>query len=77
MESPGPGQLEAFPAQLVGFVAHISWSPGSGWRVLVNTWSEGQRPGQGQMERYTSLTADEALDVLAAEVATRCDWLTA
>jgi hypothetical protein len=77
VESNGPGQMRAFEAPLAGFIAHISWRSGEGWRVYVTSWAEGQLPTSGHQETYTHLTASEALDVLAAEVATRCDWLRA
>jgi hypothetical protein len=63
-------------AQLAGFIAHVSWRPGEGWRVWVTTWEEGQTPPKGRQDEYRRLTADEAQDVLAAEMVTRCEWLT-
>lgn len=75
METTQP-RLFPEPAQeLAGFVAHISWRPGEGWRVWVTSWAEGQLPTSGHQDAYRRLTADEAIDVLQAEIATRCEWL--
>lgn len=43
--------------------------------MYVSSWSEGQLPTSGHQDTYTRLTHDEALDVLSAEVALRCEWL--
>jgi len=77
VESFDPGQLPLPPAELAGFVAHLSWRPGEGWRVWVTSWEQGQLPTSGHQDAYKRLTADEALDVLGAEVSTRCEWLRA
>lgn len=62
-------------AELAGFVAHLTWEAGRGWRVWVTSWEQGTTPARGHQAAYDHLTADEALDVLAAEQITRCEWL--
>jgi hypothetical protein len=39
------------------------------------SWEVGQEPTDGDSSTYGHLTLDEALDVLSAEVTTRCEWL--
>ena len=75
MEESAWAQSPLFTAPLGGFVAHLTWRPGEGWRVHVNSWPEGQAPLAACADTYTYLTADEALDVLAASVMSRCEWL--
>ena len=75
MESHEPRQGRLIDAELAGFVAHVSWRPGEGWRVYVSSWVEGQLPSSGHQDTYARLTSSEALDVLSAEIATRCEWL--
>lgn len=58
-----------------GFLAHVSWRPGEGWRLWVSSWGPGETPSRGHSSTYTSLTADELVDVFLAEQATRCEWL--
>lgn len=77
MERNGPRQMEVVAAPLAGFIAHVSWRPGEGWRVYVSSWAEGQVPTSGHQDTYARLTSSEAQDVLAAEIATRCEWLPA
>jgi hypothetical protein len=77
VETTEPGQTRLISEELAGFVAHVSWRPGEGWRVWVTSWVEGQLPSSGHQDAYKRLTADEAMDVLQAEVATRCEWLRA
>jgi hypothetical protein len=77
VETTGPGNGALFNAPVAGFVAHVSWRPGEGWRVWVTSWNEDQTPTSGHQQQYTRLTADEAVDVLQAEQATRCEWLRA
>lgn len=43
--------------------------------MYVSSWHAGQLPTSGHQASYTRLTHDEAMDVLEAEIATRCDWL--
>jgi len=66
-----------FASPIAGFVANLSWSAGQGWRLWVSSWDEGQTPARASSATYTFLTADELLDVLAAEQLTRCEWLRA
>jgi hypothetical protein len=40
----------------------------------VNSWLAGQLPTSGHQDAYARLTASEALDVMGAEMATRCPW---
>jgi len=70
-----PGQVQLFKADLAGFVAQISWRPGEGWRLHVNSWQEGQLPGSGHQDEYARLTFEELLDVLEVVCWERCDWL--
>jgi len=64
-----------FEPEVAGFLAHISWRPDEGWRLWVTSYVEGQLPTSGHQDSYRRLTADEMLDVLAAEVETRCAWV--
>lgn len=75
MREHGAGQGALFRGELAGFVAHISWRPGQGWHVSARSWDVGQEPSESGVDFYEHLTLDEALDVLSAEVATRCEWL--
>lgn len=61
--------------EVAGFVAQVSWRPGEGWRLWVTSWRQDQTPTAGHQAVYTRLTADELVDVLEAEQATRCEWL--
>lgn len=67
--------MECVASPLAGFIGHLSWRPGEGWRVYVTSWTEGMLPTSGHQETYVRLTASEMLDVVAAEVHTRCEWL--
>lgn len=69
-----PAQDALFRGELAGFIAHVSWRPGEGWRVYVSNWDVGQLPSEGPSESYKHLTVDEAFDVLSAEIMTRCEW---
>ncbi len=75
MAEHGPSQLRLVAGDLGGFIAHVSWRPGEGWRVYVTSWEPWETPTQGHQDTYTRLTADEAIDVLCAEQALRCTWL--
>lgn len=77
METHGPRHDRLFEPEVAGFIAHISWRPGEGWRLYVTSWAEGQQPTSGLQATYAQLTADELVDVLQAEQATRCEWLRA
>ena len=75
MERPGAPLPALFDAPVAGFLAHVSWRPGEGWRLWCTSWNEAQTPTSGHQAAYERLTADELVDVLQAEQATRCEWL--
>jgi hypothetical protein len=70
-----PEQQALIRGELLGFVAHISWRPGEGWRVHATSWDVGQRPSDASVERYEHLMLSEALDVLSAVAYARCEWV--
>jgi len=61
--------------ELAGFLAHVSWRPGEGWRLWLTSWEDGQLPTSGHQDCYKRLTYDELRDVLEAEVVLRCEWI--
>jgi hypothetical protein len=67
------GRLFANP--IAAFVATASWTAGNGWRLWVSSWDVGETPARARGNTYVHLTADELLDVLAAEQLSRCEWL--
>lgn len=67
------GRLFATPVDT--FVAQVSWREGEGWRLWVSSWQVGESPSRASGHTYERLTADEVLDVLAAEQLGRCEWL--
>jgi len=75
VETVIPGQQSLMPSELAGFIAHVSWRPGEGWRLFVQSWAQGQTPPKGHSTVYDRLTADELVDVLCAEQLERCEWL--
>jgi len=68
-------QSPLFASPIDTFVAQVSWRAGKGWRLWVSSWDVGERPSRAHSATYTFLTADELLDVLAAEQLSRCEWL--
>lgn len=75
MERAGSPEHALFARQCSGFLAHVSWRPGEGWRLWVSSWDEGETPDRACSATYTHLTAEELVDVFLAEQATRCEWL--
>lgn len=75
METQSDTQNRLFASPTEHFIAQVRWAPGEGWRVWVSSWDLGENPARAHSSTYTMLTADEALDVLAAEQMSRCDWL--
>ena len=73
---PGSDTHEAlFATPVTCFVAQVRWEVGRGWRLWVSSWDDGERPSRARSSLYEHLTADELLDVLAAEQLSRCEWL--
>lgn len=68
-------QSPLFASPVDTFIAQVSWHPGKGWRLWVSSWDVGETPSRAHTATYELLTADELLDVLAAEQMTRCEWL--
>lgn len=66
-----------FASPCVAFIAQVRWEVGSGWRLWVSSWDEGETPSRASSSCYEHLTADELVDVLCAEQLSRCDWLRA
>lgn len=75
MEERHPGADQFFATPVDTFIANIRWTEGEGWRLWVSSWQRGERPARASSSTYTHLSADELLDVLAAEQMTRCEWL--
>lgn len=75
MEHQGHPESVLFASPIEHFVAQVRWTQGEGWRLWVSSWDRGDAPGRAHSNTYTSLTADECIDVLCAEQLSRCEWL--
>lgn len=75
MEKLGATQTVLQAAECSAFVANVSWHPGQGWRVWVASGESASPPRWLSSDLYDGLTAGEAMDVLQAEVWSRCEWL--
>lgn len=75
METSEGTQSPLFASPIAGFLAQVSWRPGEGWRLWVSSWDECETPSRARSSAYSLLTADELMDVLAAEQLSRCEWL--
>lgn len=76
MPTSSDAQSPLFANPITHFVAQVRWSEGEGWRLWVSSWDRGEDPARAHSAVYHHLTADELLDVLAAEQLTRCEWLS-
>ncbi len=75
MDTHADPETPLFASPIEHFVAQVSWRAGSGWRLWVSSWDVGETPSRARASTYEFLTADELMDVLAAEQLSRCEWL--